>query len=143
MILPPTSGIWTQERRNKTRGKKDLHEETTMDLYWDSIRQNVCRKCIDGDGRGGCRLPIDEYCGLDRFFPEIVRTVRSVHSDSFQDYVDALRVNICRTCDHQFPNGVCRKRDTLECALDRYFPIVIKVIESVKTSEVRADHGQV
>lgn len=112
-----------------------------MDQYWDLIRQKVCRKCIDGDGKGGCRMPIDELCGLDQFFPEIVRTVTSVRSESIQTYVDALRLNICAHCDHQFANGVCKKRDTLECALDRYLPIIIDVIESVKTSPVSAEHG--
>ena len=112
-----------------------------MDQYWDVIRQKVCRKCIDGDGKGGCRLPIDESCGLDKFFPEIVQTVSSVRSASVQDYVEALRANICKNCEHQFANGVCKKRDTLECALDRYFPIVIDVIESVKTSAVEAERG--
>lgn len=116
-------------------------EDLSLEQYWDSIRQNVCRKCIDGDGKGGCRLPIDESCGLDRFFPEVVQTVMSVHSDSFQDYVDALRVNVCAHCEHQFPGGVCKKRDTLECALDRYLPVVIDIIESVKISTVGMEHG--
>ena len=118
-------------------------EDGNMDMYWDSIRKTVCRKCIDGDGKGGCRLPIDESCGLETFFPEIVQTVSSVHSDSFQDYVGALRANICRNCEHQFADGDCRKRDTLECALDRYLPVVIEVIETVKTTVVEASHGPV
>ena len=115
-------------------------EDVSMDQYWDSIRQKVCRKCIDGDGKGGCRLPIDESCGLERFFPEIVKTVSNVRSDSLQDYVDALRANICTNCEHQFSDGVCKKRDTLECALDRYLPVVIEVIESVKMSAVGTEH---
>jgi len=120
---------------------KNREEEWSMDQSWDLIRQKVCRKCIDGDGKGGCRLAIDDSCGLDKFFPEIVQTVLNVHSDSYQDYVDALRANICSSCEHQFADGVCKKRDTLECALDRYFPIVIEVIESVKLSAVGTEHG--
>jgi hypothetical protein len=107
-----------------------------MDQQWDSIRQRVCRKCIDGDAKGGCRLPVDESCALDKFFPEIVETVSSVHSGSYQDYVDALRARICKSCEHQFSNGFCAKRDSLECALDRYFPVIIEVIDSIKTSAV-------
>ncbi len=114
-----------------------------MDAYWDSVRQKVCRKCIDGDGKGGCRLPIDDSCGLAAFFPEIVQTVSSVHSDSMQDYVVALRANICRNCEHQFSDGACRKRDTLECALDRYLPIVLDAIESVRLSVIGDSHGPV
>jgi len=122
----------------------DSQEDTSMDQYWDSIRKNVCRKCIDGDGKGACRLPIDESCGLDKFFPEIVQTVTAVQSDSFQDYVVALRARICANCEHQYADGVCRKRDTLECALDRYLPVVIDIIESVKLSSVVAtQHGPI
>lgn len=120
--------------------RTDHQEDLSMEQYWDSIRQKVCRKCIDGDGKGGCRMPIDESCGLEEFFPEIVRTVSSVRSDSYQDYVEALRANICAKCEHQFSNGICKKRDTLECALDRYLPVVIEVIESVKMSVVGTDY---
>ncbi len=109
-----------------------------MDQQWDSIRQRVCRKCIDGDSKGGCRLPVDETCALDAFFPEIVETVSSVRSGSYQDYVDALRARVCSSCEHQFSNGFCAKRNSLECALDRYFPIIIEVIEAVKISAVGA-----
>jgi hypothetical protein len=115
-------------------------QEANMDQYWDLVRQNVCRKCIDGDGKGNCRMPVDESCGLDRFFPEIVRTVSSVRSDSIQDYVDAVRLNICTHCEHQFESGVCKKRDTLECALDRYLPVIIDVIESVKVPTEGSEH---
>ncbi len=112
-----------------------------MDQHWSVIRARVCRKCIDGDGKGGCRLPIDDSCALDKFFPEIVETVTAVHADSYQDYVNALRARICKSCGHQFADGVCKKRDTLECALDRYFPIVVDVIESVKVSLMGINRG--
>jgi len=112
-----------------------------MEQDWGSIRQKVCRKCLDGDGKGGCRLPIDDSCALDKFFPEIVQAVSNVQSDSYQDYVNTLRANICAQCEHQFPDGECKKRDTLECALDRYLPVVIEIIESVKVSSVGTTHG--
>ncbi len=112
-----------------------------MDQHWDSIRQRVCRKCIDGDSKGGCRLPVDETCALNTFFPEIVETVSRVHSGSYQDYVDALRARVCMSCEHQFSNGFCAKRNSLECALDRYYPVIIEVIESIKAPAVGAGQG--
>jgi hypothetical protein len=45
-------------------------------------------------------------------------------------YVNSLRRNVCALCDEQKEDGTCRKRDQLECALDRYFPIVIEVVEA-------------
>lgn len=116
-------------------------EDLSMEQHWDLIRQKLCRKCIDGDGKGGCRLPVDDTCALETLFPEIVQTVTNVQSNSYQAYVDALRTNICSQCRQQFANGVCRKRDSLECALDRYFPIVIDVIESLKMSAVGSGHA--
>ncbi len=115
--------------------------EISMELNWEQIQDRVCRKCIDGDTRGGCRLPVDQMCSLKEFFSEIVRTVTSIHSESLQDYVDALRSHICRTCEHQYANGTCRKRDVLECALDRYFPIVVDIIESAKVPDMGMGHG--
>ncbi|HEY6951168.1 MAG TPA: hypothetical protein VI758_02105, partial [Bacteroidota bacterium] len=121
--------------------RMDHTEDSMMEQPWDSIRQKVCRKCIDGDGKGGCRMPVDDTCSLAAFLPEIVQTVSSVHSDSYQAYIDALRANVCSNCEHQFAGDVCKKRDTLECALDRYYPVVIEVIESVKSAAVGSGHN--
>ncbi len=112
-----------------------------VDLNWEHLQNRVCRKCIDGDTRGGCRLPVDELCRLKEDFAEIVETVASVHSDALQDYVHALRSNICRTCEDQYADGTCWKRDALECALDRYFPIVVEIIESANAPDVGARNG--
>jgi hypothetical protein len=115
--------------------------ESIMDLSWEQFQNRVCRKCVDGDNKGRCRLPVDESCTLKEFLPEIVKAVSSIHSESIQDYVDALRSHICETCEHQYANGTCWKRDALECALDRFFPIVIEIIESANATEVGAGHA--
>lgn len=103
-----------------------------MDQSWEVIRMKVCRKCIDSDGKSNCRLPVDETCALEAFFPELLETVNNVRSSSYNDYVEALRQNVCAHCQHQLPNGKCNKRDTLECALDRYYPMIIEAIETIK-----------
>jgi hypothetical protein len=105
-----------------------------MDPYWEAVRLKVCRKCIDSDGHGNCRLPSEETCGLEVFFPELVATVNAVQSDSYDGYLKALRQNICAHCEHQSAEGMCRKRDSLECALDRYFPMVVEAIEAIKVA---------
>lgn len=102
-----------------------------MELFWEPLRQRVCAKCIDGDGKGNCRLPQGEVCALEAFLPELVTIVSTVKTDSYQKYVEALRATICAQCNHQV-EGKCNKRETLECALDRYFPVVLEVIETVK-----------
>lgn len=102
-----------------------------MEHYWEPLRQRVCAKCIDGDGKGNCRLPHGEACALEAFLPELVTIVSTVKADSYQKYVEALRATVCAQCDHQV-SGRCNKRETLECALDRYFPVVLEVMETVK-----------
>jgi hypothetical protein len=102
-----------------------------MENYWDALQERICRKCIDGDGRGNCRLPVDEVCSVKKFLPQIVATIVNVKSDSYDAYVHALRRNVCILCDWQREDGTCGRRTNLECALDRYFPLVIQVVESM------------
>ncbi len=103
-----------------------------MENYWEALQQRICRKCIDGDGKGNCRLPVDEVCPVKQFLPEIVAAILNVKSDSYEAYVSSLRRTVCIRCDNQQPDGTCRKRDQLECALDRYFPIVVEVVEATQ-----------
>jgi hypothetical protein len=108
-----------------------------MEKYWDKVRERVCRKCIDGDGKGNCRLPVGETCALHVFFPEIVETIEGARGTSYDDYVVALRQNICKNCEHQLTDGSCFKRNALECALDRYYPLLVTIIE-----ELIAEHHE-
>lgn len=102
-----------------------------MENYWEVLQQRICRKCIDGDGKGNCRLPVDEVCPVKKFLPEIVSTIVNVKSESYEAYVNSLRRNVCILCDQQNADGSCGKRNQLECALDRYYPLVIEVVESM------------
>jgi hypothetical protein len=104
----------------------------TYDQYWQEISERICKKCIDGDGTGGCRLAPDASCQIQVFLPEIVQTVANVHSDSLDPYVSALRRHVCILCDWERPDTTCARRNQLECALDRYFPLVVEAIETVK-----------
>ncbi len=100
--------------------------------YWSLIQSRVCRRCLDGDGAGGCRLPAGEMCALKELLPEIIRCVTSVQSETMDAYVGALRTNICASCEHQTADRSCAMRNHLECALDRYYPLVVQIIETVK-----------
>lgn len=100
-----------------------------MENSWSVIQSRICRKCIDGDGRGNCRLPRGEQCALQQFLPAIVEIVSSLDSGSYDDYLRALRSQVCEQCREQLPDGRCLKRASLECALDRYYGLVIQVID--------------
>ncbi|HUN65021.1 MAG TPA: hypothetical protein VMW43_02900 [Bacteroidota bacterium] len=108
-----------------------------IDEYWNLLQNRICRRCVDGDGTGACRLPADEVCPLYHYLPRIVATVLSVESASIDAYIDMLRNNVCSVCDALDHDAVCRKRNELACALDRYYPLVVEIIESVRESGVR------
>ena len=107
-----------------------------MEQYWRAVQARVCHKCIDGDRKGNCLLPADQSCALHEFLPQIIQTVNSLNSNSFDDYVSALRLSVCAHCDEQGADGVCLKRETVECALDRYYGLVIQVIEDTKAGKL-------
>jgi hypothetical protein len=103
----------------------------TVENYWQAVQQRVCAKCVDGDKFGNCLLSAGETCGLKAYFPQIVESVLSVQSAALDSYVAALRKNVCSGCRHQSSDGTCSLRRSLDCGLDRYFPVVVEVIEEV------------
>ncbi len=102
-----------------------------MEHSWSLVQERICRKCIDGDGRGNCRLARGESCAFKEFLPTIIETVQSLEWASYDAYVSALRRNVCSICKEQSSSGNCGRRDMLECALDRYLGLVIRVIDEV------------
>ncbi len=99
--------------------------------YLQAIRQRVCARCIDTDGKGNCMLHYNEFCAVEEFLPEIIRSIQKVTSDKVEDYVVELRNFVCTECRHQTENGTCIVRNNLDCGLDRYFPLIIEAVEEV------------
>ncbi len=102
-----------------------------MKTAWNLVQEKICRKCIDGDGTGNCRLPKEESCALQQYLPAIIETVQAIDWAPYETYVNALRTKVCSQCTEQDAAGACPRRDKLECALDRYFGLVIRVIDEV------------
>ncbi len=103
-----------------------------MNLVWESVRLTVCRKCIDGDTKGKCRLPDGEICSLERYFPEVSSTIISADTHSMDVIARAVRASVCRQCSYGTPEH-CNKRDTLECSLERYLPLVTEKVVGMRT----------
>ncbi len=104
----------------------------TNDQYWAALQAKICVKCIDGDGSGSCLIARGSDCALRTHFDQIIATVNSVYSPDVAPYVDELRRNVCASCTGQTPGGACSLRDETECALDRYFPLIVQVIEETQ-----------
>jgi hypothetical protein len=104
----------------------------TDEEYWQMLQARVCSKCLDGDGQGNCRLAHDGFCALKTYFPKIVEVINCVYSDSMIPYEEQLRLRVCHDCKHENPQGQCKLREQVECALDRYFPLIVEVIEETQ-----------
>ncbi len=103
-----------------------------LNVYWQAVSQKICSKCIDGDGVGNCRLNEREECALIAHFPQIIQTVLSIRSDNVEPYVAALRQNVCTNCIHHSSDGKCQVRSSVDCGLDRYYPLIVAAIEEVR-----------
>jgi hypothetical protein len=104
----------------------------TQEQLWQALQERVCVKCLDGDGQGACRIGRDGFCALKAYFPAIVEVVSSVHSSSILPYEELLRLKVCSKCKNQSPEGKCVLRQYVDCALDRYFPLIVEVIEETQ-----------
>ena len=113
----------------------DRKEKLTMsydERYLQEIRDKVCRKCIDRTPAGLCVTSTYDSCAINRFLPEIIDIVLNTSGEEMEPYVAKLRERVCANCGHQSTDGHCDMRDDIECALDRYFPIVVETIQEVQ-----------
>ena len=104
----------------------------TDEEYWVALREKICAKCIDGDGSGACLIAPGRECALKTHFSSIVESINSAFSSSVEPYVEQLRKKVCSVCTGQSPGGSCALRDETECALDRYFPLIVQVVEETQ-----------
>ena len=72
---------------------------------------------------------------MKKYFPQILEVVGSSYSHSMEPYEKLLRNKVCGICIHQSPSGSCSLRNEVECALDRYFPLIVQVIEEAQLRE--------
>jgi hypothetical protein len=93
------------------------------------VRNRICSVCTERtvDGECGLEAPID--CALFRLFPEVAKAIQSVSSDDIQQYVDAIRRNVCSVCAERASDESCETRQQVRCALDAYLLLVVDAIE--------------
>ena len=111
---------------------KDRH------LYEEAILRHVCLKCIDFGEDSVCHSPDPEGCAIFRYLPELVAIAERLREFRIQPYVEAVRQNICMKCRSGEPGRNCPLRDSLDCGLDRYLPLVLEAIEEIKADEERS-----
>lgn len=103
-----------------------------MDKYLSALQRNLCSVCADSTEEGFCTLSDKEICAVEKFYPQIIDLVHSIKSESIQDYIHALRENICTVqCRMEAENSFCYLREDANCALDRHFPLIVEIIQQV------------
>jgi hypothetical protein len=105
---------------------------TDEEYYWEIVQKRICAKCVDGDGAGGCRVASDLDCALGRYFPQVLESIRSASGGSIVPYEEQLRNKVCGICIHQSADNSCSLRKEVDCALDRYFPLLVQVLEEAR-----------
>jgi hypothetical protein len=107
-----------------------------MDKYLEAIKNNVCTHRIDADQFGNCRISPDRICAIESNYDRIVKSILATKGDRYADYVAGLRENVCENCSYG-TSKECNDRDHVECPLDRYYPMIVDVIEEVGIEHIR------
>ncbi len=107
-------------------------------LLEDALRRKICDVCIDRNVDGTCSLDELGECTLFAKFPQIAASICRIQSDRMEDYVTAIREDICAKCVEQDEDGKCNKRDEGICVLDRYLPLIVDAIEEVRGTTLQS-----
>lgn len=101
-------------------------------LYEEAVEKRICLRCDKWRGGGvPCDTPDPGGCALFRYLPELVITYQRVEKPTIQSYMEAVRQNVEMKCHNPDPGKPCRLRDTLDCGLDQYIPLVMEAIDEV------------
>lgn len=93
------------------------------------VRNRICKVCTSRTIDGDCGQEDSTSCALFRLFPQVAKAIQSVESDDIQQYVDAIRQQVCAVCTEQDTAGRCETRQQVQCALDAYLLLVVDAIE--------------
>jgi hypothetical protein len=93
------------------------------------VRNKICKVCTSRTVDGECGLENPSSCALFQLFPRVAQAISSVSSDNINDYIEAIRRQVCSICADQDPSGRCETRQQVQCALDAYLLLVVDAIE--------------
>jgi hypothetical protein len=93
------------------------------------VRNRICKVCTSRTVSGDCGLEAPSTCALFQLFPRVAKAIQSVTSDDVQEYVNAIRLQVCSVCAGQDAGGCCETRQQVQCALDAYLLLVVDAIE--------------
>jgi hypothetical protein len=101
------------------------------ETYMEAIRQKVCSVCLDARDDQSCGLT-GRVCAIEEHLPGVAAAIAATRSTRLDDYLDAIRSEVCRRCRHQDAAGACELRGAADCALETYLYLVVEAIEDVE-----------
>jgi hypothetical protein len=110
-----------------------MSKEPRYRAYWERIQQRVCSVCLDQAADGVCGLS-RRICPIERQLPLLAGVFSSIHSRRMDEYVAVLETHVCARCPEQDSAGRCGVRETGDCALQGFLPLVLDAIEDVDAS---------
>src|SRR5947209_8362018 len=113
-ILPPSS----------FRKRCAMIASPEMQEYLDQIRQEVCSRCVERPAGGPPCLPLGKPCGVELHLPQLVESVREVHSDLIGPYLATNRRQVCEQCPYLHHADYC------PCPMDSLAVLVVEAIEA-------------
>ncbi len=93
------------------------------------VRSRICGVCDVRTVQGTCGLENPGGCKLFQLFPLVAQAILATQSENIEDYIQAIRQNVCSVCLEQTLDGSCELRQQVRCALDAYIIPVVEAIE--------------
>lgn len=104
-------------------------DQKTIERLTDLMREKICFYCVDRNPDGSCDRREEGRCTLMEKLPLAAEVILQVHSDRMEPYIEAIREHLCAQCERRYPDGSCAPRDTDQCMLNSYLPLVVEAIE--------------
>lgn len=102
---------------------------TSMDELEAILRARICALCNERTAQGACGRDEADHCSLFELFPLVAQAILATGGDDIEEYIAAIRENVCPVCIEQRLDGTCPQRETMSCALDAYLGPIIESIE--------------
>ena len=99
--------------------------------YIDGIRSQVCKECSKSDENGKCTAGPDAECVLELYLPQVTKALEAAHGGNIDEYVVALRTEVCATCKYKGETGYCYTSDTFGCPLESFFQAVANAAQKL------------
>jgi hypothetical protein len=103
----------------------------------DRLHAVICPVCTERRADGSCGLERIDECPITTHLDSLVYAAVTIQSPRMDEYVGALRKDICPTCRHRtLPSDRCEIRGEGHCALDSFLEPALEVVDDFLT-EVR------